>query len=154
LLVSHDLSLDFARTPYPVAQARRREVDRKVSSFGLTRATSRSSFHWGWFDNGGRQTDIARLLGVAGPSLVRLPDVFEKNNLIERIEASDDRRSQLLWVTREGRSLYREEVQTYRTISAGLPREVGEEERALCCAVIGKIERAMAVAEDGDRDRS
>jgi MarR family transcriptional regulator for hemolysin len=151
LAVQPDLSIDFGRALYRVAQAWRREVDQRVSSFGLTDATWRPLLHLGRLGDGVRQTDLARALGMEGPSLVRLLDVLEKSDLIKRVEDADDRRSKLLYMTRAGRRLYLKVVGVYRAIAANLLREVGEDELALCYAVIGKIERATATPA-GDRD--
>jgi hypothetical protein len=54
-------------------------------------------------------------------------------------------------MTRAGRRLYLKVVRVYRAIAVKLLREVGEDELALCYAVIGKIERATAAPAD-DRD--
>jgi MarR family transcriptional regulator for hemolysin len=153
LSVSPDPSIDFGRTLNRVVRAWRREVDHNVSTFGLAEATWRRLFHLGRLGDGVRRIDLARALGVEGPSVVRPLDVLERNGLIARTEDANDRRSKLLYMRREGFSLYWCVVQIYRRVSANLLRDIGEDELALCYSVIEKIERAMAASGDGDRNR-
>jgi MarR family transcriptional regulator, transcriptional regulator for hemolysin len=83
---------------------RRRSTDALVS-FGLSAATAEPLL---WLSRAGgfiRQGNLAQLIGIEGPSLVRLIDQLQTEELVERREDPKDRRAKTLHLTPKGSGL-------------------------------------------------
>ena len=109
-----------------VARRWRKELDDALASFGLTDASWRPMVHLGRLGEGARQNDLARSLGIEGPSLVRLLDRLEAAGFLVRREDPSDRRAKTLHLTDEGRAL----VSKLRAVVADS-----------CAAMLGDVER-------------
>jgi MarR family transcriptional regulator, transcriptional regulator for hemolysin len=75
--------------------------DARVRAKGLTLARARTLIILANRD-GMTQTQLANVLEIKGPTLVRLLDGLEKQGLIERRPADGDRRAKLIALTAEG----------------------------------------------------
>jgi MarR family transcriptional regulator, transcriptional regulator for hemolysin len=75
--------------------------DARVRAKGLTLARARTLIILANRD-GMTQTQLANVLEIEGPTLVRLLDGLEKQGLIERRPADGDRRAKLIALTAEG----------------------------------------------------
>ncbi|MFD1332160.1 MarR family winged helix-turn-helix transcriptional regulator, partial [Methylopila musalis] len=64
----------------------RRALDDALASEGLTDATWRPLVHLARLGDGARQNDLARSLGIEGPTLARLLDRLEAAGLVRRGE--------------------------------------------------------------------
>lgn len=126
-----------------VARRWRRTLHEALASFGLTEATWRPLIHLGRLGEGARQNDLARSLGIEGPSLVRLLDRLAAAGLVERREDVSDRRAKTLHLTPEGRALLTRLQAVVREICAELASGVSPEELETCLKVFGHVlERA------------
>lgn len=103
--LERQLALRFA----PVSRAWRQLADNVLAELHVSNST-------GWclvfLDRLGpdvRQADLARVIGISQPSLVRTLDRLEAAGLIERHCAPEDRRSNHLRVTEAGR-VVREQI--------------------------------------------
>lgn len=78
--------------------------DARVRAKGLTLARARTLLHLSRRD-GMTQTELAELLEVEGPTLVRLLDGLEKQGLTERRPVEGDRRAKQIALTGAGRKV-------------------------------------------------
>jgi len=78
--------------------------DARVKAEGLTLARARILIH-GARKDGMTQIELAEILEVEAPTVVRLLDGLEAQGLIERKPAEEDRRAKQIILTDEGRKL-------------------------------------------------
>lgn len=78
--------------------------DARVRAKGLTLARARTLIHLSKKD-GMTQTELAEVLEVEGPTLVRLLDGLERQGLTERRPVQGDRRAKQIALTQAGRRL-------------------------------------------------
>jgi len=78
--------------------------DARVRAMGLTLARARTLMHLAR-KGGMTQTELAELLEVEGPTLVRLLDGLEAQGLIERRPVEGDRRAKQIVLTAAGQKL-------------------------------------------------
>lgn len=135
---------DFGRRLFRLGQNWRRHVDVAMQQFGLTDATWRPLFYLGRFGDGMRQKDLAAVLDIEGPSLVRLLDALERQGLVARCGEAEDRRAKILHMTPAGKAMYRKLEVVYRRISNQLLRAVSDEDVTTCGRVFSQIEAALA----------
>lgn len=83
----------------------RQTLDRRLRPLGLSQATWRTLFHLERRGEGISQRALAELMGIEGPSLVRLLDSLERDDLVERRPAVHDRRANTLHLTAKARPL-------------------------------------------------
>ena len=85
------------------------------------------------------QLDLARAVGIEGPTLTRHLDGLEEDGLVERRRAADDRRTVRVEPTESGRRLHAEllraVIEFNRTLTAGL----GERELAQLGSLLGRL---------------
>lgn len=87
------------------ARAWRAELDRRMATLGLTDARGFTLLQLSRADGALTQKALAGLAGVQGPTLVRVIDWLEKEELVSRSASPHDRRSKLLVLTPRGRQL-------------------------------------------------
>lgn len=91
---------------------------------------------------GRNQTEIASTLGILRPNFVAMLDELESRDLCVRVRSSSDRRSHILKLTDKGRAVLsraRKLIETRH--EARLKDLLGEDNRALLLAMLGKIAR-------------
>jgi MarR family transcriptional regulator for hemolysin len=122
-----------------VARRWRRELDEALASFGLTDATWRPLVHLGRLGDGARQNDLARSLGIEGPSLVRLLDRLAAAGLLLRREDASDRRAKTLHLTAEGRALVAKLRAVVADACVAMMGDVEEQDYAACMRVFARL---------------
>ncbi|MDH2436120.1 transcriptional regulator SlyA [Pokkaliibacter sp. MBI-7] len=88
-------------------------LDQELATLGLTQTTGVALVYIHAEGEGIAQTELARILAVEHPSLVRTLDQLVKLELIERRACQNDRRSKRLFLTEKGKALV-EPVNTVR----------------------------------------
>jgi MarR family transcriptional regulator for hemolysin len=88
-----------------VARAWRAAVDAAFAEYGLSSATGDALLYVHRLGGGMRQGELARRMGIEGPSLVRLLDQLCAAGLIRRRDDPNDRRAKTLALTASGRAL-------------------------------------------------
>lgn len=79
-------------------------LDQRLKPLGLSRASG--VVLWALDLSGSLpQTQLARLIGIEGSTLVRQIDKLEAEGHLRRVQAPDDRRANLLELTDSGRAL-------------------------------------------------
>lgn len=137
--VEPELISDFGFALAIAARRWRKTLDEALASSGLTDASWRPLIHLDRLGDGARQHDLARSLGIEGPSLVRLLDRLAAAGLVERREDPSDRRAKTLHLTPAGR----ERVEALRAIVFGaaesLTRGLAADDLAACARVFAHI---------------
>lgn len=98
---------------------------------------------------------LAQKLEIALPTVSRKLSVLEKQELIERIVSSDDRRKTFVYATEKGRELLHEDYQRFITCFMNAGEKLGEEKTDLLCSLLqefsGYLEKEIQ-KEAGDDD--
>ena len=94
----HHFGIRFAL----LARAWRQSLDAYLSQEGLTDATWVPLVHLQETGGGLSQKDLARLVGVEAPSLVRVIDILVREGLVERRIPPQDLRARLIYLTPAG----------------------------------------------------
>ncbi|MET1022861.1 MAG: MarR family transcriptional regulator [Pseudoxanthomonas sp.] len=85
-----------------------RVVDNALAGHGISNAMTTPLLMIGRSGGGIRQIELAQLIGVEGPSLVRILDRLAAAGLVRRECDANDRRANLLWLTDEGQALLKQ----------------------------------------------
>ena len=85
-----------------LARRWRRVLDAQLANAGLTDATWAPLIHLSETGGGMTQKDLALLIGVDGSSLVRVLDILDRQELIERRRSEADGRARLVYLTPKG----------------------------------------------------
>jgi len=83
----------------------RKEVNRTLSTYGISDAQAVPVLHIARGGGGMRQHQLADEIGIKGPSLVRLLDQLCAHGLVERRDDGLDRRAKNLHLTAAGEAL-------------------------------------------------
>lgn len=80
-------------------------VDAALAGHGLSNAMTTPLLMIGRSGGGVRQIELAQLIGVEGPSLVRILDKLAAAGLVRRENDASDRRANKLWLTDAGEAI-------------------------------------------------
>src|SRR6056297_2541829 len=97
------------RDQFPFAVARvtrrwRKLLDERLKDLGVTQARWTTMFYLQRGGEGLTQRELAKLMAIENPTLVRLLDSLEQQDLIERRPCPRDRRARRLYLTPDGTS--------------------------------------------------
>ena len=93
--------------PFAVARVTRRwrkMLDERLKDLGVTQARWSTMVYLEKGGEGLTQRELASLMAIENPTLVRLLDSLEQQNLIERRPCPNDRRARRLHLTNAGRA--------------------------------------------------
>ena len=95
------------RDQFPFAVARvtrrwRKLLDERLKDLGVTQARWTTMVYLQQGGEGLTQRELARLMAIENPMLVRLLDSLEQQGLIERRPCPNDRRARRLHLTKDG----------------------------------------------------
>lgn len=96
-----------AEFPFAVARVTRRWrklLDERLKDLGVTQARWTTMFYLQRGGEGLTQRELAKLMAIENPTLVRLLDSLEQQDLIERRPCPNDRRARRLYLTPAGTS--------------------------------------------------
>lgn len=139
---------EFTRSLAMVARQWKRSIDLQFRELGLTQA------RWGVLLELSRneevtQTELARLLGIEGATLVRLLDGLEGGGLVERQPCEKDRRAKKLRLTPKASSLIGE----MKKIATGNRRQiltdVSEEDLRASTQILNQILARLEIMNSG-----
>lgn len=97
----------------------RAELDRRLAGLGLSQARWLVLLHLGRFDHLPTQRELAKSVGVEGPTLARLLDSLEAQGLVERLAVPEDRRAKQVALCAKAKPL----IEKIEAISTQLRRE-------------------------------
>jgi len=95
-------------------------MDEAFRPLGVTDATWRTLFYLEQTGSGVLQRELAAVMGIEGPSLVRLLDSLEAKKLIERKTSAVDRRAKAVHLTQRADSL----LETLHEVAARVREEI------------------------------
>lgn len=138
----------------------RAEIDRRLSPFGLTQARWLILMHLSKVAGPITQRELAEVVGVQGPTLVRTLDRLELEGLIERRPLPSDRRAKSLHLTAKATPILDQIKAVAENLRGELLAGVTADELDTCLRVFqqvgGKLaagsanSREAAASEDGD----
>lgn len=110
----------FAETLHLTTHVWKNELDRRLRPLGLSRSKWMLLMALARGAQGASQKALADLLGIEGATLVGLLDRLERDGLVERRSAEDDRRVNEVHLSRKGQAL----IGKIKEIAAGLRAEL------------------------------
>lgn len=114
-------------------------MDEAFKPAGITDATWRTLFYLEQCGDSVAQKQLAEVMGIEGPSLVRLLDNLEEKNLIKRCPSKEDRRVKLVRLTSSAQTLLVNLHKTARQVRSELLSEITDEELQVCLKVLERI---------------
>lgn len=139
----NELQLNLAGKLVKLARLYRREIDKRLTVFGVSDATAIPVMLIGRLGDGVRQVVLAEEMGVEGPSLVRLLDQLSHAGLIERHDDPVDRRAKTLHLTAAGTMLAHDVELALINIRKALFADVSDEDMAACIRVFDALGQTL-----------
>ena len=133
----------FGRTLVRVARAWRREADAALAGCGLSEAKAVPLTVLARSGGAARLGALAALLGIEGPSLLRLVDLLEADGLLVRRADPTDRRAKLIRLTARGRDLALRAEEVLSGVRRRLLNGIAEREVEIALAVMRSVERGL-----------
>jgi MarR family transcriptional regulator for hemolysin len=87
-----DYQTELGQTIGDISRAWRYQMNQRLKPFGLNLSTRQVLLQLHRHPQGLMQRDLARKLGIESPTLVRLLDLLEEKEWIQRTASSDDKR--------------------------------------------------------------
>ncbi|WP_040262240.1 MULTISPECIES: transcriptional regulator SlyA [Pseudomonas] len=117
----------------------RAELDRRLAGLGLSQARWLVLLHLARFETPPTQRELAKSVGVEGPTLARLLDSLESQGLVRRHAVVEDRRAKQISLSESALPLI-EQIETIaNALRAELFTGVSEQELATAMAVHAKV---------------
>lgn len=110
----------FAMQVAQLSRAWRSELDRRLVGLGLSQARWLVLLHLSRFPDMPTQRELAQSVGVEGPTLARLLDSLEAQELVTRIAVPEDRRAKKIALQPKAQPL----IEKIEAISTQLRQEV------------------------------
>ncbi|MGV1870246.1 MarR family winged helix-turn-helix transcriptional regulator [Agrobacterium rosae] len=112
--------------------------DARVSEQGLTLARARALFA---LSRRGplKQNELAEELEIETPTLVRLLDAMEKQNLIERRSDEIDRRAKRIHMTPEGLNLFEDVHMQAKSMRADIAADISTDDISAALDVVRRL---------------
>jgi MarR family transcriptional regulator for hemolysin len=117
----------------------RKLANERIRPTGHTMARWETLFLVAFSDHALTQGELARLLNVEGPTLVRMLDVLQREGLIERRQSEIDRRVTTNAITTEGRRAIDEIMGVTNALRAEVLQGLDPLELATCLKVLDQI---------------
>ena len=138
--IARDLSF-FRTTRASVVAARRwrKLANDRIRAVGQSMARWETMYLLACSDDALNQTALAKLLGVEGPTMVRMLDVLEKDGLITRQQSKTDRRVTNNEITEKGREATRDIMAITNELREELLRDIDPAKLAVTLEVLEQI---------------
>ena len=117
----------------------RGQIDERLKPLGLTQARWIVLVNLRRGGEGMLQKDLARFVGVEGPTLVRVLDYLERKKLIERRADASDRRAKSVHLTDQGHESLRQIDSIANELRARLLDGIDDRELQTCLSVFERI---------------
>ena len=130
---------DFVFKLFRARNKMRLELDSVFKPLGVTDATWRVLFFLYKSNEDIMQKDLANELGIEGPTLVRLLDKLEEQNLIERRPAAHDRRGKTVHLTDSAEPVISQLLDIAVSTRTRLLADISDEDLETCVSVLDRI---------------
>lgn len=117
----------------------RAEVDRRLSPHGLTESRWRLLLALFRAERPLRQKELAEILGIQGPTLVRSIDRLETEGLVERRATAGDRRARTIHLTERAEPSLVRIQDVVDSVREDLFRGVSPADTETCLAVLDRM---------------
>jgi MarR family transcriptional regulator for hemolysin len=132
-----------------VSRAWRYEMNRALKPLGLNLSMRLVLLQLQRNPDGLMQADLARSLGIEGPTLVRLLDKLEQKGWIARIASAEDRRRKYTVLTPEAAGQVRIIEQLSDTLREKMMAGLSIEQLAQCAQAMTRMRNNLQVERDG-----
>ena len=129
------------------------EYNKIMKPLGLTRAQWRVIVHL-HREDGLTQSDLAELLDVGKVSVGGLIDRLEHSGWVERRDDPQDRRSNLVFLTKKGRAIEEKMESTGRELTRQTLRNLGSDERTQLVDLLIAVKNNLLEIESSDDDKA
>jgi MarR family transcriptional regulator for hemolysin len=136
-----------------VSRAWRHEMNRALRPLGLNLSMRLVLVQLQRNPNGLMQAELARSLGIDGPTLVRLLDKLERKGWIARIAAADDRRRKYAVLTPKAAGQVRIIEQLSDTLREKMMAGLSVEQLDQCAQVMARIRNNLQAERNGRGER-
>ncbi|MBZ2169636.1 MarR family transcriptional regulator [Marinobacter sp. F4216] len=128
--------------PFAVARVTRRwrkMLDERLKDLGVTQARWSTMVYLSKGGEGLTQRELASLMAIENPTLVRLLDSLEQQDLIERRPCPSDRRARRLYLTKAGRDFMDELSERAEKLREDMLEGISDEDIECTVRVFHKI---------------
>jgi|GEM_PF-401383 len=131
----------FAATRAIVIAARnwRKLANDRIKPLDQTMARWETLFHVAVTEGNLNQRELAALMGVEGPTMVRMLDRLAREGLIERWQSGSDRRVTNNRITDKGIKVVEDIMQFTNNVRAEILQDIDPERLAICVDVLQEI---------------
>ena len=147
------LQRQFSATLLSTGRQWRKLVDQHLISHGVSEASAAPLIFISRLGGGVRQVTLANMVGIEGPSLVRLLDQLEKQGLVVRKDDPEDRRAKGLWLTEEGERVASQVEKLVDELRAHILRDVAKADLEAALRVMAAFEGTDLADLPADRGR-
>lgn len=140
---SDDTYFRVTRALVVAARRWRKVANERVKDLGQTMARWETLFLVAYSDEELTQSELARLISVEGPTMVRMLDVLAKDGLIERRQSETDRRVTTNSITPKGKQVIEEIMAVTNILRADLLKDIDPQKLAVCLDVLSQILRRL-----------
>ena len=140
-----------ARDQFPFANARvarrwRKLLDERLKDLNVTQARWSTMVYLQRGGEGLTQRELAHLMAIENPTLVRLLDSLEEHGLIERRPCKQDRRARRLYLTDAGERFMSDLAERGNVLRDEMLRGIGDKELEVTLRVFERVmENAAAL---------
>ncbi|MEK1906320.1 MAG: MarR family transcriptional regulator [Pseudomonas sp.] len=135
IFAQHSFGMQLAQ----LSRAWRAELDRRLAGLGLSQARWLVLLHLALLEEAPTQRELAKTVGVEGPTLARLLDGLEAQGLVQRQSVPEDRRAKKVVLSPQARPL----IAQIESIAQGLRAElfvgISEDEQRQCQQIHARI---------------
>lgn len=129
-----------------IARGWRVKMDGRLARLGLTQAKWMTLYHLALSEEPVIQRDLAALVGVEGPTLVRLLDGLEKMGLVAREAAQHDRRGKVVRLTEAAQPVVSEMCSVAQCLRDEAFKDISQQDLATCLAVLRHVQGNLDAA--------
>lgn len=135
----------FRTTRAIVVAARRwrKVANDRVKGLGQTMARWETLFLVAFSGEDLTQSELARLISVEGPTMVRMLDTLAQDGLIERNQSETDRRVTVNRITPKGKQVIRDVMAITNTLRADLLQDIDPDRLAITIETLSQILRRL-----------
>lgn len=133
-----------SREQFPFAQARvtrrwRKLLDERLKDLGVTQARWSTMVYLQRGGEGLTQRELAHLMAIENPTLVRLLDSLEEQSLIERRPCKRDRRARRLYLTSAGERFMNDLNERGNILREELLKGIDDKDLAIALDVFDRV---------------
>lgn len=147
---------DYFRTTRALVVAARRWrklANDRIKPLQQTMARWETLYLVAYSDEELNQSELARLIGVEGPTMVRMLDALSQEGLIERQQSHEDLRVTINRITDKGQRVIREIMGVTNEMRSEVLQDIDREELRITNKVLAQILRRLEALTTGDAAR-